>query len=626
MTFELQEPLYLLFFLLAVMLSLLANKQLFSKRSFIEKSLLPWAQLSKMKASRWMSFYRSVLYFLMWFCFALAVSGPQVLSEAVADELRKSSDTFILLDVSKSMLVEDVQPNRISQAKVEIINLIERSQGDRFGLIIFAGKSVMLNPLTRDKKVLLYYLSQVESGLLSVSGSRLDLAIALARQRLVKSAQSAKAIVVVSDGDFDNGSNEVLLNQQLEKLQASNITLFSLGLGTLTGGGIPDGSGQWLRHNDQVVVSQLNQTLLTHMAKVSGGHYVRANQLDSDTTQLYEDGIARLASYQISKTDQKHLRWQYYYTVPLIVAMNCLFLIVLQSFISMVFVKAKLKAEEEKKLKQKIRLKYSIVLFFSFLLMSACSSSSQDTAMSFGLKHYENKRYKLAYSYFAKNYNQESMSGVAASAYRLKRYVVAVRYYSIAFRLASNDEARAMSLFNMANAYFHLRQYQAALQLYSDALIYKVDYQKAKDNMQITQEVYANVLKDSGHDDSITSRVGKGPQFRRALPGLELDRGSASLDNNEELDKDKKQNYEYDTNRTLSKALINSRQLQLKVNSVKNEKSNRIIRTQSAFVTEQKILNIDSDSSYMWQRMFYFENKIFIPDGESMILPETKPW
>ncbi len=620
---QLQQPEWLLILLLPMALSIIAATKLASRHQFVSKALLPWSQLSQITMSRGLIHLRYFLYALMWLAFAIAMSGPRSLEKDSADHLRKSVDIMLVLDVSRSMLAEDVLPNRISRAKSEIITLIELSRGDRFGIIVYAGKSLLVSPLSKDKKSLIKYLVQLDANMLPVYGSHLDLALDKARNSLLSSENRAKAILLVSDGELSDDLAGSKIQNQIRLLRRSNISVYSLGMGTLAGGAIPARKGGWLKYHDKTVISKLNQSFLTDLSQQTGGKYTSQSDSDSDSRLLYSDGISNLASYQIDASDQKYLVWLEYFDIPLIIAINCLLILIV------------LPSQQGVNKNQAIQglasrdIKKSIVMLLLVSLLYSCSVDEDRSAYESALKAYKSKQFDNSETLFSHGQGYSALIGAGSSAYRLKKYQKAARYFSFAFRQASSDVQRASALFNMANSNFFSQNYAAALQYYQDTLIYNSKHEKARDNYKICKQVYINFLKNAGYDETITSRVGKGPQFRRALPDLKIDRGAAGLDNKEEENKNK--NYQYDVRNKIdaqAKSLLKSTQLKGK-NSHLNRSAfvkHKIVSAQSNYITQLKVLNLKQDDNFMWKRMFFFENNIFVPENEFMTLPNTKPW
>lgn len=186
---------------------------------------------------------------------------------------REGADIVIALDVSASMLAEDVQPNRTEAAKAAVRTLITRLRHDRFALVGFAGASFINCPLTLDGGALDMFVDFLNPGTVADQGTNLGSAIATSIDALKSSSGRGKGIVLITDGEDHSGD----LENAIRLAQDENVRIFTLGVGTPSGEPIPirDGSGNvtaYKRDNsDNVVVSKLDTDLLRRIARSTGG-------------------------------------------------------------------------------------------------------------------------------------------------------------------------------------------------------------------------------------------------------------------------------------------------------------------------------------------------------------------
>lgn len=194
--------------------------------------------------------------------------------ESVTQEGR---DLFIALDISRSMLAQDVQPHRLECAKSKIKALVNALDSERIGLILFSGSSFVQCPLTRDKSAFFMFLNQVDVDTIASGSTALDKAIEQALAAFKNApAQKNKLLVIFTDGE-DFSSNLTTLKQQA---QSQGLTIFTIGVGTAQGAPIPtfDQHGKQTGHlkdkKGNVVISQLNQGILETLASDLGGIYI----------------------------------------------------------------------------------------------------------------------------------------------------------------------------------------------------------------------------------------------------------------------------------------------------------------------------------------------------------------
>ncbi|RMZ49316.1 VWA domain-containing protein [Candidatus Marinimicrobia bacterium PRS2] len=213
----------------------------------------------------------------------LASVGPQI-GMKLTELTREGVDIFILLDTSASMNAVDVKPSRIEKAKYELGRLLNKLEGDRVGLIAFAGSAHLHCPLTEDYSASRLFLNMMDTDLISTQGTDLAAAIRLALDHVESDEEKFKVFVLVSDGEDHQGEAITLVEQARER----GIIIHTLGVGTLAGGPIPiydvDGNRVEFKKNrsGQVVTSTLNESILDEIARITGGIYIRVeNQVNA---------------------------------------------------------------------------------------------------------------------------------------------------------------------------------------------------------------------------------------------------------------------------------------------------------------------------------------------------------
>ncbi|MEK6772804.1 MAG: VWA domain-containing protein [Bdellovibrionota bacterium] len=242
---------------------------------------------------RWKLFLQSLCLLMM----LLAWARPQM---GQSQEKIKSEgiEVIFLVDVSDSMMAEDVKPNRLAQVKVELSRLIDLSPGNKIGIIAFAGSAALLCPLTNDPGAVKMYIESLSTSSVSSQGTNFEEALRLAKESFehggVSTDETSKAtrvIVVASDGeDQEEGALEAA-----QKLSQSGIKIFTVAYGTEKGGAIPvrDGMG-YLRgykkdHQGQTVLSTVRGEFLQKLAQSGKGSFYFAVFGGSHVTQLNDD-------------------------------------------------------------------------------------------------------------------------------------------------------------------------------------------------------------------------------------------------------------------------------------------------------------------------------------------------
>ncbi|OGV45147.1 MAG: hypothetical protein A2X46_11065 [Lentisphaerae bacterium GWF2_57_35] len=209
---------------------------------------------------------------------------------------RRGLDIMVVLDTSRSMLAEDIKPNRLQQAKWGIRDLMRQLKGDRLGLMPFAGSSFLQCPLTIDYAALAMTLDDVYAGIIPRGGTAITQALKKAMESFENSGEADRAIVLITDGE-DHEGNPLSL---LDDLKKNNIRLYCIGVGTLEGDLVPSEaeSGQaagFLKDRaGQVIKSALHEDVLQKLAMGTGGAYVRSAPGDLGLERVFKESIANL--------------------------------------------------------------------------------------------------------------------------------------------------------------------------------------------------------------------------------------------------------------------------------------------------------------------------------------------
>ena len=214
-----------------------------------------------------------LVFFALVFVFiVIALANPKV-GTKLETVKREGVDIVFAIDVSKSMLAEDVKPNRIEKAKHIISQLIEVLHGDRVAFIPYAAQAYPQLPLTSDYSSAKIFLEGINTNMLSSQGTAIGEAIQMAINYFEESSQTSKILIILSDGEDHQQGVDTVIQEAKDK----GIRLFTIGLGTAQGATIPvSENGQIVAkrdNNGQVVITKLNQALLEEIAQEGGGKY-----------------------------------------------------------------------------------------------------------------------------------------------------------------------------------------------------------------------------------------------------------------------------------------------------------------------------------------------------------------
>jgi Ca-activated chloride channel family protein len=248
----------------------------------------------------------------------LALADPQVGSKLVKMQ-RKGIDVIIALDVSNSMLAEDIKPDRLEKAKLAMSKLVDEMKNDRLGIVVFAGKSYVQLPITTDYQAAKLYISTINTNLVPTQGTAIGSAINLAANSFGESDHS-KAIILITDGE--NHEDDAVKASQ--DAQSKGIKVYAIGMGSPEGSPIPvyNGSVQVGYKKDRqgnTVITRLDETLLEQIASAGDGIYVREDNASFGLKKIFSN-ISSLEEKEIESrifSDYED-RFQYFLGVAVV--------------------------------------------------------------------------------------------------------------------------------------------------------------------------------------------------------------------------------------------------------------------------------------------------------------------
>ncbi len=250
--------------------------------SKVWKNVIPGRSAKRSRA-------RTSLRLLVIFCVLLALTRPQWGSHW-EEVKQRGLDIIVVLDTSKSMLAEDIKPNRLQQAQWAVRDFVKQIKGDRIGLIAFAGSSFLQCPVTVDYAAFTMMLNDLYAGIIPRGGTAIEQALQTAVDSFDKESAADRVIILITDGEDHEGDPLKIT----ERLRKDDIKLFSIGVGTLEGELVPTDKGYVKDSQGRVVKSSLNETLLEKLARETGGFYVRSAPGDFGLDRIYKMGISSL--------------------------------------------------------------------------------------------------------------------------------------------------------------------------------------------------------------------------------------------------------------------------------------------------------------------------------------------
>jgi Ca-activated chloride channel family protein len=290
--FRFESPQYLYLLLVLVALAAIHYYIIYKKKQQVKRFGDP--ELTKqlfLGVSRWRPEVKFWITMLALASFIVALARPQFGTRLDTRE-RTGIEAIIALDVSNSMLAEDVKPNRLEKAKMMVSNMVDGMKDDKIGLIVFAGQAFVQLPITSDYVSAKMFLETISPSMMSVQGTDVAEAINLSMRSFTQQEDVSRAIFVITDGE-DNEARGV---EAAKQAAAQGIRVYVLGIGNPGGAPIPiPGTGQYIIDDEgNTVISKLSEEMCREIATAGGGSYIYVDNSSSAQKKLSEQ-VDRLA-------------------------------------------------------------------------------------------------------------------------------------------------------------------------------------------------------------------------------------------------------------------------------------------------------------------------------------------
>lgn len=302
------DPKYLWFLLLApaiiIVYGVIRRLRRIRVRKFGDEELVRQLMPSWSGSKGW---WRIVLFSLALALTAIAMARPGV-GAKLAQRETQGAEIMICLDVSNSMLAQDYSPDRLSRAKLAISRLVDKLEGDRIGLIIFAGSSFVQLPITTDYVSAKMFLNSINTESVPVQGTAIGDAIMTAAKSFSSQSDKSRAIIVITDGE-NHEDDAVDAARQVAEV---GIKVYTIGVGSLRGQPIPK-DGDLMKDKDgNIVVTRLDEETLKQIAGVGGGAYIHAGNEEFGLNPIIEE-IRRMEAEKFNSVVFEEYDEQYMY-------------------------------------------------------------------------------------------------------------------------------------------------------------------------------------------------------------------------------------------------------------------------------------------------------------------------
>lgn len=240
-------------------------------------------------------------------CFIIALARPQYGTKIETRE-RQGIEAIVCLDVSNSMMAQDVKPNRLDKAKMMLSNMVDGMKDDKVGLVVFAGQAFTQLPITSDYVSAKMFLETISPQMIAVQGTDVASAINLAMRSFTQQENVSRAIFLITDGE-DNEGGAV---EAAKEAASRGVRVYILGIGDPAGAPIPmPGSNQYITDEEgNVVVSKLNEDMCREIAQAGNGSYIYVDNSSSAQEKLSEQ-VDRLAKAKMESQIYSEFDEQY---------------------------------------------------------------------------------------------------------------------------------------------------------------------------------------------------------------------------------------------------------------------------------------------------------------------------
>ncbi len=296
--FRFEDPIYLYLLALIPLLALIRFFMVHQQKKRLRKFGDP--ELVRQLMPNVSRFRPMVKFYLLLGALALLIvvlARPQ-LGTKISHEKRTGIETIICMDISNSMLAEDVTPSRLDRAKMMVENLVDHFTNDKIGLIVFAGEAFVQLPITSDYVSAKMFLSSINPSMLSTQGTDIAAAITMASHSFTQEENIGKAIIVITDGeDHEGGALEAA-----KEAKERGMNTYVLGVGSPNGAPIPTGTGDYMKDNSgQTVMSALNEDMCRQLADAGSGAYIHVEN-NSNAQEQLDNELDKLAKKETSST------------------------------------------------------------------------------------------------------------------------------------------------------------------------------------------------------------------------------------------------------------------------------------------------------------------------------------
>ena len=370
---------------------------------------------------------RNALFMIISVLIIIALAGP-VIKEGKVEVKAKSADVMIALDISDSMLAEDVYPNRLESAKQKAMELLKLAPNERMGVIAFAKNSYLVSPLSFDHNAVGFLLRQLDTTSITEKGTNLLSMLNVVDSSVKK--ESKKYLLILSDGG--DGSD---FSKEIAYAKEKNIVVFILGIGTVKGSPIKAKDGKFIKQNGEIIVSRLNENIV-NLATKTAGVYIENVRSDEDVKAMLGEIEKHSEKRELKSEEIERFTPLFYYPLGL-----ALFLLLVAT-------------SSLGKFRAKAPIALYVFMALAFNLPQTHAGVLDFMELDAAKEAYEAKDYNKSSQtyerYAKKTNNSDGYYNAGNSLYKQKKYDEAIKSYEKATFDDASKEAKKYA--NIGNA------------------------------------------------------------------------------------------------------------------------------------------------------------------------------
>lgn len=475
---------------------------------FIDSHLLPHLLVNGgfKKKSLWRNL---LLWSLAWSCLTLAMAGPRW-SFREMETFSQDQSLVFLLDLSESMNAADVKPSRLARAKQKIEDILNQTTGVKIGLVAFAADPHMIVPVTEDKETIRHLLPFLDTDLAYVQGSRLSSALDMASTMLDAEPGNHKALLVISDGGFEDATAIITA----KKLSEKGIAVHVMGIGTAEGAPVYH-EKNIAKKNNVPILSRLEKDRLNEISQAGNGRYLDGHYSDRQEAAFLKE-LENRADARVNEGKTRRFWDEHFYVMILPFLPILLWWFRRGHLFSLM-----------------------LILCMPVAELEASPYEYFKNSEELGKQAFDHGDYEEAINAFQDPYRK----GVAC--YRAGKFAEAEKWFS----QPSRTDVALQTAYNLGNALVQQQKFKEAITVYEDVLERWPDHIKAKENLELVKKALEQQQQDSNQSENPDKQNEKKPENNNKNGKQD----SSGADDKGQSQEDKQQEKEGDANRPQGK-------------------------------------------------------------------------